>query len=97
MNIHPQLVLIAILVDNVIHIRDRVTSLDQIWTYYLASYQSNVMLDSARITQCDILGITNNGKFIAEITNLRDHCIRKIRELRPHERIDDYIREMGEI
>lgn len=51
-NIHPQLILIAILIDNVLHIRDRVTSLDQIWTYYLAAYQSSVIIDSARIEQC---------------------------------------------
>lgn len=35
-NIHPQLVLIAILVDNMLHIRDKVTSLEQIRIYYLA-------------------------------------------------------------
>jgi len=31
-NMHPQLILINILVDNVLHVRDKVTPLDQIWT-----------------------------------------------------------------
>lgn len=42
-NIHPQLMLINILVDNMLHVRDRVTPLNQIWTYYLASYNSSVL------------------------------------------------------
>lgn len=56
-NMHPQLILINILVDNVLHVRDKVTPLDQIWTYYLASYNSGVLLDSARIEQCNIFGV----------------------------------------
>jgi hypothetical protein len=96
-NIHPQLVLIAILIDNVLHIRDRVTPLDQIWTYYLASYQSDVLIDAARITQCDVLGITDNGIFKQTILELREHCKKRIRELRPHERIEDFKREMDTI
>lgn len=96
-NIHPQLILIAILIDNILHIRDRVTPLDQIWTYYLAAYQSSVIVDSARIEQCNLFGMTIEGKFIEDILNLRDHCKRRIRELRPHERIEDFIREMDEM
>lgn len=41
--------------------------------------------------------VTINGSFSNDLLVLRDHCIAKIRELRPHERIDDYIREMAEI
>jgi hypothetical protein len=96
-NIHPQLVLIAILVDNVLHIRDKPTPLELIWTYYLASYQSSVMLDNARIDQCDIYGVTVEGYFIDNIINLREHCRNRIRELRPHERIDELLKEMDDI
>jgi len=96
-NIHPQFVLVAILIDNVLHMRDKVTSLDAIWTYYLAAYQSTIMLDSARIEQCNEFGICEGGYFNLKITNLRDQCLRRIRELRPHDRIDDFIREMSEI
>lgn len=96
-NIHPQLVLINILVDNVLHTRDKVTPLDQIWTYYLASYNSGVLIDSARIAQCDKFGITMDGVFIPTILALRDHCMRRIRELRPHERIDDFLNEMNQL
>lgn len=96
-NLHPQLMLINILVDNVLHVRDKVTPLDQIWTYFLASYNSGVLLDTARIQQCDKFGITVEGKFIPALLVLREHCIRRIRELRPHERIDDFIREMNQL
>lgn len=94
-NIHPQLVLIAILNDNVLHARDRVTPLDQIWTYYLAAHNSNVLIPAARERQCNLFKVTENGKFRQYILNRRDHCIRRIRELRPHERMEDFIREMG--
>lgn len=96
-NLHPQLILINILVDNVLHVRDRVTPLDQIWTYFLASYNSGVLIDTARIMQCDRFGVTIEGQFIPALTRLRDHCIRRIRELRPHERMDDFIREMNQL
>jgi len=96
-NIHPQLMLIAILIDNVLHMHDKVTSLDAIWTYYLAAYQSTVMLDTARIEQCNEFGVCNDGHFVPEITNLQDHCLRRIRELRPHDRIDNFVREMSDI
>lgn len=95
MNIHPQLMLIAILVDNVLHLRDRLTSLDQIWTYYLASYQTNVIIDSMRIEQCNLFEITYDGKFSDILPDVRDHCINRIRELRPHDRLEDIIREMN--
>lgn len=94
-NIHSQLMLINILVDNVLHVRNRVTPLDQIWTYYLASYNSSVMLPRARIEQCNRFGVTVNGHFSPVITRLREHCLNRIRELRPHERLDDIIREMN--
>lgn len=96
-NLHPQLMLINILVDNVLHVRDKVTPLDQIWTYFLASYNSGVLLDTARVQQCNKFGITVEGKFIPPLLALREHCIRRIRELRPHERIDDFIREMNQL
>jgi len=96
-NIHPQLMLVAILVDNVLHMRDKVTSLDAIWTHYLAAYQSTVMLDVARVEQCNEFGVCEDGHFVNEITDLRDHCLRRIRELRPHDRIDDFLREMSDI
>lgn len=96
-NIHLQLILIAILIDNVLHMRDRVTSLDQIWTYYLASYQSVIIIDSARIEQCDLFGITKDGIFINEILNLRDHCKRRIKELRPHEYVEDFLKQMDDM
>lgn len=96
-NLHPQLVLINILVDNVLHVRDRVTPLDQIWTYFLASYNSGVLLDSAREAQCNKFGVTVQGLFIQQLLGLREHCIRRIRELRPHERMEDFIREMNQL
>lgn len=96
-NIHPQLILIAVLIDNVLHMRDKVTPLDLIWTYYLAAYQSSVMLDSARIAQCNEFRVTDNGIFVPQILKLRDHCKRRIRELRPHDRIDDIFREMDDL
>lgn len=96
-NMHPQLILIAILIDNVLHIRNKVTPLDQIWTYYLAAYQSSVLIDGARILQCNEFGVTINGLFIEPILLLREHCKRRIRELRPHERIDDIFREMDDM
>lgn len=94
-NIHPQLVLIAILNDNVLHSRDRVTPLDQIWTYYLAAHNSNVLVDDARIEQCNRFEVTQEGLFVRSITERRDHCIMRIRELRPHERINDFVLEMN--
>lgn len=97
-NIHPQLVLIAILIDNVLHLRDKVTPLDQIWTYYLAAYQSKVVLDNARVRQCQVFGICDeNGYFIDDILDQRERCKRRIKELRPHERIEDFIKEMDSI
>ncbi|KAI4476040.1 hypothetical protein M0802_014945 [Mischocyttarus mexicanus] len=47
-NLHPQLVLWAKLIDNVIHQRDKPTPLDQIWTYYLASFNSSVVIPEER-------------------------------------------------
>jgi len=72
-NIHPQLILINILVDNVLHVRDRVTPLDQIWTFFLASHNSGVLLDSARIEQCNKFGVTVDGcnKFGVTVTVAR--------------------------
>jgi len=58
-NIHPQLVLIAVLVDNVIQAKSRkMTPLQQIWAYYLASYNSQVCIQDYRrelCYECDIL------------------------------------------
>jgi len=65
--------------------------------YYLASYNSGVLMDSARIEQCNIFGVTVEGLFITAITAIRERCLARIRELRPHERIDDFIREMNEL
>lgn len=81
-NIHPQLILISILIDNVLHIRDRVTPLDQIRTYYLASYNSSVLMDNARIEQCKQFGITIRGRLIQSLLDIRQNCIDKIKELR---------------
>lgn len=47
-NLHPQLMLIAILLDNLIHQRDRTTTLDMIWTYHLASYNSKIISEATR-------------------------------------------------
>lgn len=96
-NIYPQLTLIAILIDNILHIRDRVTPLEQIQTYYLAAYQSAVIIDSTRTEQCNKFGVTIDGIFSNQILKSRDHCKRRITELRRHERIEDFIREMDEI
>ncbi|CAL1688666.1 unnamed protein product [Lasius platythorax] len=96
-NIHPQLILVAILIDNVLHVRDKVTPLDQIWTYYLAAHNSTVLIDDARVEQCNHFKVTIEGKFVEKILQLRNHCVNRIRELRPHERFRDYINEMDTI
>lgn len=96
-NIHPQLILIAILMDNVLHVRDRVTPLDLIWTYYLAAHNSAVLIDRARVEQCDIFRVTINGRFNTVVTNIRQHCVDRIRHLRPHDRIQEIIGEMNSL
>ncbi|KAI4481599.1 hypothetical protein M0802_013909 [Mischocyttarus mexicanus] len=95
-NLHPQLVLWATLIDNVIHQRDKPTPLDQIWTYYLASFNSSVMIPEERHALCTKFGIVEEDglSFIKDLSDIRKACKDKIRELRPHERIDEILREM---
>lgn len=45
----------------------------------------------------NVFNVTIDGKFNEVILNLRSHCKRRIRELRPHDRMEDFIREMDEM
>ncbi|KAK2582086.1 hypothetical protein KPH14_002789 [Odynerus spinipes] len=96
-NIHPQLVLIAILSDNVLHQSDRPTPIDQIWTYYLASFNSPVLSLNQRHYMCEQFEMIHGTGFTQDILNIRHTCIERIRELRPHGRLDDIIHEMNNL
>lgn len=94
-NIHPQLVLLAILVDNVLHQQGSVTDLGMIWTYYKASFSSPVINAKQRHELCKHFGVVDeNDQFAAVITGQRQRCIERIRELRSHGRINEYLQAM---
>lgn len=98
-NIHPQLMWLAILVDNVLHQRDRPTPLDLIWTYHLAAFNSNILEPSERQRLCikwEVV-VGNPPTFVESLTGMRERAKEEIRRLRPHERLDELIREMDSV
>ncbi|CAK9816441.1 hypothetical protein ANTPLA_LOCUS8968 [Anthophora plagiata] len=77
--------------------RDKPTPLDLIWTYYLASLNSTVIPEEQRQSMCQHIGVIQDGAFIPAIVDKRDFCLGCIRELRSHERINDFFAEMASI
>lgn len=81
-NIHPQVLLIAVSVNDIINPLTKRTPLQQMWQFYLASFQSQMVPEDVRKSYFSKWGMLENNAFLSEIRGAREHSIRMLSTLR---------------